>query len=53
MALRIATIPVVIHTLLGKVVATDEMVADKIVRATEKVPVRARPHGKGREGTPF
>lgn len=52
-ALRIATIPVAIHTLLGKVVVTDEMVAEEIARVTSKVPVRVRPHGKGRVGAPY
>ncbi|CCU75383.1 EKA-like protein [Blumeria hordei DH14] len=52
-ALRIATIPVAIHTLPGKVVVTNKMVTDEIARVTSKVPVRVRPHEKGRVGAPY
>ncbi|CCU82619.1 EKA-like protein [Blumeria hordei DH14] len=52
-ALRIATVPVTLYTLMGKVTVTEEMVAEEITRTTKAVPIRVRPLGKGRVGAPF
>ncbi|CCU76829.1 putative effector protein [Blumeria hordei DH14] len=52
-ALRIATVPVALYTLMGKVTVTEEMVAEEITRTTKAVPVRVRPLGKGRVGAPY
>ncbi|CCU83143.1 TE1a [Blumeria hordei DH14] len=52
-SLRIATVPVAINTIMGRVLITEEMVTDDIVRITKTVPVKVRPHGKGRLGAPY
>ncbi|CCU81324.1 EKA-like protein [Blumeria hordei DH14] len=49
-ALRISTVPVAIHTLLGMVPVTEEMVIEEITRVTKAVPVKVRPHGKNHHG---
>ena len=51
--LRIASVPVTINTLGGRITVTEEMVADEITRTTKAVPVRVRPHGEGRVGAPY
>lgn len=53
MALQISTVPVAIHTLLGKVPVTEEMVIEEITRVTKAVPVKLRPHGKTRPDAPY
>ena len=49
-SLRIATVPVAINTIMGRVIVTEEMVTDEIVRVTKAVPIKVRPHEKGRPG---
>ncbi|CCU74722.1 EKA-like protein [Blumeria hordei DH14] len=42
-ALRIATVPVTLYTLMGKVTVTEEMVAEEITRTTKAVPRASAP----------
>ena len=38
MAIHMATIPVAIHTILGKVIVTNEIFADEITQFIKKIP---------------
>lgn len=50
-ALRIASVPVAVHTLSGRVVVTPDMVATEILRVTKCTPSRVRVHGISKNGS--
>lgn len=50
--LRFSTVPVALNTAMGRIIFTEELIRDEIVRNTDMTPLKVRPHGKNRLGAP-
>ena len=50
--LRFSTVPVALNTVIGRLIVTEELIRDEIIRNTDITPLKVRPHGKSRLGVP-
>ena len=51
--LRISTVPLALNTVMGRLIVSEELIRDEILRVTDTIPLKVRPHGKSRLGAPF